>query len=77
MLFTGFLALFMRSCSGHNIPEKGVRIMYKARVYTSLLRPEQGVRLINGCLSYTRNYGTCLKLTFQKKYILGVLRDGF
>ena len=67
----------MRSCSGHNIPEKGVRTMHKARVYTSLLRPEQGVRLINRCLLYTRNYGTCLKLTFKKIYILGVLRDGF
>ena len=46
-----------------NVSEKGVRTIHKAKVYTSFLRPEQGVRLIYRCVLYTRNYGICLEMT--------------
>ena len=52
VLFTGFLALII-----NNISEKGVRTIHKAKVYTSSQRVKQGVRLIYGCVLYTRNYG--------------------
>ena len=40
-----------------NISERGVRTIHKAKVYTSFLRPEEGVRLIYRCVLYKRNYG--------------------
>ena len=55
--FTGFLAL-IKSLILNNISEKGVRTIHKAKVYTSFQRPEKGVRLIYGCVLYTRNYGS-------------------
>ena len=62
----------MRGCSGHNIPKKGVHTIHKAKVYTSLLRPEQGVRLIYGCVLYTQNYGNW-KVFIMYTYVLSVI----
>ena len=39
----------------HNISENGLHTIYKAKVYTSFLRPEQGVLFIFGCVLYSRN----------------------
>ena len=41
----------------HNISENRVRTIHNAKVYTSFSRSEQGMRLIYGCILYTRNYG--------------------
>ena len=41
----------------HNVPDKGLRTINKAKVYTSFLRPEEGVCLIYRCVLYTGNYG--------------------
>ena len=52
-----FSSVIHEQLNDHNISEKGVRTIHKAKVYTSFKRPEQGVRLIYGCVLYTRNYG--------------------
>ena len=52
MRFTGFLAFIYEMMI---FSEKGLRTVHKAKVYTSLKRPEQGVRLMYGCVPYTQN----------------------
>ena len=41
----------------HNVSEKVVRTIHTAKISTSFLRPEQGVRFIYGCGIYMQNYG--------------------
>ena len=58
MRFNGFLALFMRSWLPTIIPKRGCALYTKLRAIHHFKRPGQGVRLIYGCVLYTRNYGT-------------------
>ena len=37
--------------------KEGGGTIHKGKVYTSFQRPEQRVRLMYGCVLYTRNYG--------------------
>ena len=60
-VFHQFSSVFREELTCHNVYEKGVRTIHKAKVSTSFQRPEQGVCLIYGCVLYTRNYGTYLK----------------
>ena len=55
-VFYRFSSVIREELICRNISEKGVRTIHKARVYTSFLRPEQGVRLIYGCVLYMQNY---------------------
>ena len=57
-VFHQFSSVFREELTCHNVYEKGVRTIHKAKVSTSFQRPEQGVRLIYGCVLYTRNYGS-------------------
>ena len=56
-VFHQFSCIIREELICHSVSEKGVRTIHKAPVYTSFQRPEQGVRLIYGCILYTRNYG--------------------
>ena len=59
-VFHQFSSVFREELTCHIVYEKGVRTIHKAKVSTSFQRPEQGVRLIYGCVLYTRNYGICI-----------------
>ena len=42
-----------------------VRTIHRANVYTPFQRSEQGVRLIYGCVLYTRNYGNHISIDYR------------